>query len=97
MGSKTNRMFYNIPYSRIINKLRLTLEGLGKELIITEESYTSKCDSLNLEEICKHKEYDGTRKERGLYISKTGKAINADLNGAINIMRKKISIRIKYI
>ena len=92
MGVKTNRIFYNIPYRRILEKLKLRLEGLGKELIITEESYTSKCDSLNLEEICKHKEYDGVRKERGLCISRIGRAINADLNGAINIMRKKIKM-----
>ena len=93
MGTKNNRMFYSIPYSRIINKLRYKLEELGKELIITEESYTSKCDSLNLEELCKHNLYDGIRKNRGLFISKIGKAINADLNGAINIMRKKIKMK----
>lgn len=53
-----------------------------------EESYTSKCDSLAFEEIKKHKSYKGKRTYRGLFISSVGKAINADINGAINILRK---------
>ena len=93
LGVRTNRIFYNIPYCRILSKLRLKLESLGKILIIKEESYTSKCDSLSLEKVCKHEEYDGRRINRGLFISKIGKAINADLNGAINIMRKEINLK----
>ena len=52
------------------------------------EAYTSKCDSFGLEEICKHEEYLGDRKKRGLFSSSIHKLINADLNGAINILRK---------
>ena len=55
---------------------------------MTEESYTSKCDALSLEAIGKHENYMGQRIKRGLFKSGTGKCINADLNGAINIMRK---------
>ena len=51
------------------------------------EAYTSKCDSLSLEEIRYHEKYNGKRIKRGLYSSKTGRLINADLNGAINIMK----------
>ena len=91
LGTTTNRFFYKIPYCRIITKLKMKLESVGKELIIREESYTSKCDSLSLEKICKHDIYYGKRIERGLFISKNGKAINSDLNGAINIMRKIIN------
>jgi putative transposase len=85
-------MFYHIPYKRIIIKLEDKLKKLGKKIIIHEESYTSKCDSLNLEKINKKEIYDGERKSRGLFISKIGKAINADLNGAINIMRKVVKM-----
>lgn len=92
LGTKTNRQFYMIPYLRIIQKLREKLESNGKELIINEESYTSKCDSLCLEYLGKKTEYLGNRKHRGLFISSIGKAINADLNGAINIMRKIIKL-----
>ena len=59
---------------------------------ITEESYTSKCDGLNLERLGKNRNYDGSRVRRGLFKSQKG-LINADLNGAINIMRKVIPLR----
>lgn len=92
MGKNNNRQFYDIPYSRIIQKLKEKLLANGKQLIINEESYTSKCDSLSLEKLGKNEIYKGDRIHRGLFISSTGKAINADLNGAINIMRKVITL-----
>jgi len=92
MGKNNNRQFYDIPYSRIIQKLKEKLLANGKQLIINEESYTSKCDSLSLEKLWKNEIYTGDRIHRGLFISSTGKAINADLNGAINIMRKVITL-----
>lgn len=93
LGKNTNRNFYQIPYARLLLKLKEKLEANGKQLIINEESYTSLCDSLSLEFLGKKDEYMGERVTRGLYISKTGKAINADLNGAINIMRKVIDLK----
>jgi len=92
MGHNNNRHFYNIPYSKILIKLKEKLLSNGKSLIINEESYTSKCDSLSLEKLGKNKIYEGSRIHRGLFISSIGKAINADLNGAINIMRKVINL-----
>ena len=50
------------------------------------------CDALALESIGYHETYLGNRKKRGLFESSTQKLINADLNGAINIMRKYISL-----
>ena len=93
MGTKNNKRFYEIPYRKILNKLRSKMEEKGKTLIEQEEAYTSRCDSLVLESVEKHitcqgeDDYKGTRKGR-LYKSSTGKIINADLNGAINIMMK---------
>ena len=92
IGRNNNRQFYDIPYSRIIQKLKEKLLSNGKLLIITEESYTSKCDSLSLEKLSKNEFYLGKRIHRGLFISSIGKAINADLNGAINIMRKVVNL-----
>jgi IS605 OrfB family transposase len=92
MGKNNNRQFYDIPYSRILQKLKEKLLANGKRLIINEESYTSKCDSLSLEKLGKNEVYAGDRIHRGLFISSIGKAINADLNGAINIMRKVINL-----
>ena len=92
LGTTTNRKFSQVPYRRLINKLRDALELEGRRLIEREESYTSKCDALMLEPIEKHldDEYLGTRdkKKRGLFRSGSGKLINADVNGAVNIMRK---------
>jgi putative transposase len=92
MGKNNNRQFYDIPYSRILWKLKEKLLANGKQLIINEESYTSKCDSLSLEKLGKNEVNVGNRIHRGLFISSIGKAINADLNGAINIMRKVINL-----
>jgi IS605 OrfB family transposase len=94
MGRNNNRQFYDIPYSRILQKLKEKLLSIGKQLIINEESYTSKCDSLGLEKLGKNIAYSGNRIHRGLFISSVGKAINADLNGAINIMRKVVNLTI---
>lgn len=89
MGRKNNKSFYQIPYYKLINKLKYKLLSIKKNLIKVEESYTSKCDALALEDICKHKEYMG-RRRGGLFFSSKHKIINADLNGAMNIMRKII-------
>jgi IS605 OrfB family transposase len=97
MGKKNNRKFYSIPYRKLISKL---FDKFGSRLIEREESYTSKCDSLSYEKICKHEVYKGKRLKRGLYSSGIRKLLNADINGAINIMRKsvpRLRIRHKYI
>lgn len=57
----------------------------------TEESYTSKCSFLDLEEIAKQKEYVGKRIKRGLFQTKEGVQINADINGSLNIGRKYLT------
>ena len=88
-NKKTNRKFYDIPYARLLKKLN---NKFNERVITTEESYTSKCDSLSLESLNKKNNFVGKREERGLFTSKTGCKINADLNGAINIMRKKIDL-----
>ena len=62
------------------------LEGIN--FIQNEESYTSKCSALDLEPLNKHENYMGRRAKRGLFVSSDGIKINADLNGALNILRK---------
>ena len=88
MGKINNRKFYQIPYCKLLDKLTDKMLQKGILVKFTEESYTSKCDSLALEEIKRHKKYLGERISRGLFSSSKNKYINADLNGAINIMRK---------
>jgi putative transposase len=88
IGKKNNQNFVNIPHEKLIYKIKYKslLEGMNfKE---NEESYTSKCSALDLEPLNKQENYIGKRKYRGLFISSKGTKINADLNGALNILRK---------
>ena len=73
---------------KLINKIKNKFINNNKIVILTEESYTSKCNALSLEPICKQSSYLGKRTKRGLFESAQGRLVNADINGAINIMRK---------
>lgn len=90
LGKTTNQNFTQIPYDRLLHMLKYKCEICGIKFIENEESYTSKCDGLAFEPIEKHDEYLGKRKKRGLFQSSTGRLINADVNGALNIMRKVV-------
>lgn len=88
MGKTTNQKFVSIPYRQLIQYITYKAKKYGIEVITHEESYTSKCDALAFEEIGKHSEYKGKRVARGMFLSSTGNLINADVNGALNILRK---------
>lgn len=90
IGKCNNQNFVQIPHSRFIDMLVYKCEKVGITVKLQEESYTSKCSFLDKEDICKHDVYCGKRVKRGLYISKDGIKINADVNGSYNIMRKAI-------
>ena len=68
--------------------MRDKLQEVGVHLRETEESYTSKIDHLAGETLQHQDAYLGKRKRRGLFQSSTGRLINADVNGAIGILRK---------
>lgn len=88
LGKKTNQVFTSIPYKRIIDILSYKLKLKGIKLITNEESYTSKCSSLDKEDIKYHENYLGKRIKRGIFKTKQGLLINADINGSLNIGRK---------
>ena len=90
LGKVTNQNFCGIPYMKLIEFLEYKCKLCGIKVICNEESYTSKCDGLGLESIEKHEKYIGKRVKRGLFQSSVGKLINADINGALNIMRKVV-------
>src|SRR5262249_50849991 len=83
-----NQNFVQIPHARFINQLKYKLELEGVEVILQEESYTSKSSLLDNEAIKKQDKYCGQRISRGLFRSQSGKVINADVNGSGNILRK---------
>ena len=95
LGKKTNQKFVSIPYEKIINQFISRSEEFGINIKIQEESYTSKASFLDFDEIPVYKkgnenkiQFSGRRVHRGLYKSKEGKLINADVNGSLNILRK---------
>lgn len=87
-GKKNNQNFVSIPYGILKRKLEAKCNYYGIKYILQEESYTSKCSSLDLEDINKHEVYKGKRIKRGLFKTSEGVLINADVNGACNILRK---------
>lgn len=91
LGSVTNQNFVQIPFFQLISLLQYKCELQGIRFVTTEESYTSKCSFLDLEEITKQKEYLGKRVKRGLFQTKEGIWINADVNGSLNIGRKYLT------
>ena len=90
IGKVNNQKFVSIPFAKLIKQIQYKAEEYGIEVMLPEESYTSKIDSLALEPLKKQKTYLGKRIKRGLFQSSTEKLINADINGAINIARKVI-------
>lgn len=90
MSKKVNQHFIGIPFEMLINQLIYKAEDVGIIVELTEESYTSKIDHLAGEEMKHHDNYLGKRVYRGLFQFSTGKVINADVNGAIGIMRKVV-------
>lgn len=88
IGKKNNQSFTQIPHARLIDQLTYKCQLAGIKVIVTEESYTSKCSALDLEPIQKHSIYLGKRVKRGLFKSAQGILLNADCNGSANIVRK---------
>ena len=91
IGRKNNEKFLSIPHSKLLQYIKYKAVQHKIEVIETEESYTSKCDALALEPIQKHEKYLGKRVKRGLFQSSIEKLINADVNGALNILRKSVA------
>ena len=91
LGKVTNQNFVQIPFTQLMQLLKYKCELRGIRFIETEESYTSKCSFLDEESICKHSTYQGNRTKRGLFQTSSGKLINADVNGSLNIGRKYLT------
>ena len=90
IGKKNNQNFVSIPFEKFVFMLQYKCNLEGINVIIREESYTSKCSFIDNEEIKKHETYLGRRIKRGLFKTAFGKIINADLNGSLNIMKKVV-------
>lgn len=90
IGKKNNQNFVSIPHTQFVEMISYKCKLVGIAVMMTEESYTSKCSFIDNEEMRHHEDYKGKRIKRGLFRTNEGKLINADLNGSLNIMRKVI-------
>jgi IS605 OrfB family transposase len=93
IGHVNNQNFVQIPFWRFRRILKSLCERYGIQYIQTEESYTSKASFLDRDILPIYGDgttpsFSGKRISRGLYRSRDGKIVNADLNGAANIIRK---------
>ena len=88
MNKKVNQTFVQIPFTRLIQMITYKAEECDISVITTEESYTSGTSFLDQEAPTKES-YDNHRRiHRGLFRSNTGKLINSDVNGSLQIMKK---------
>ena len=95
VGSINNQNFVNIPYGKLRDKLEYLSKLYGIEFKLQEESYTSIASFFDRDEIPIYNKdnsqeyiFSGKRIKRGLYKTKKGYLLNADCNGALNILRK---------
>ena len=95
IGKANNQTFVNIPYGKLREKLEYLCELNGITYVKQEESYTSKASFWDKDEIPVYNDdnpkvymFSGIRIHRGMYQCANGKRINADVNGALNILRK---------
>ncbi|BAZ23532.1 transposase [Kalymmatonema gypsitolerans NIES-4073] len=93
-GKVNNQKIVQTPTSRLKKRIEELCNHNGIQFVETEESYTSKASFLDGDSLPKYGEKpdswkpSGTRPKRGQYKTKAGECINADCNGAANILRK---------
>lgn len=95
IGKINNQNFVQIPLGNLRQQLEFLCWTYGINYIEQEESYTSKSSFIDGDILPEYKaeqpylgQFSGKRIHRGLYQSKDGITINADVNGAANIGRK---------
>ena len=93
---KDNQNFVSIPERKFLEILEHVGGRYGIPVVIREESYTSQASVIGLDDIPiygeekgRTYEFSGKRVRRGLYRTKDGTILNADINGAANTIRKE--------
>lgn len=95
LGRVNNQNFVQIPLGKLKSRLEYLSKLNGINFVLQEESYTSRASFFDKDDIPSWNpqnpvsaEFSGTRIHRGLYKTKSGTLVNADINGALNILRK---------
>ena len=87
-NKKHMKYFTTIPYVTLINQIKYKAKRSGIKVVMINESYTSGCSCIDDYEISKKCYNKKRRKKRGDFVTNNGFHINADVNGAYNILRK---------
>ena len=93
LGKRNNQTFTHLPFARFIEMLKYKAEELGIEIISNEESFTSGTSFIDGEEPIRANYDKRRRKYRGLFVSNDNIEINADVNGAYQILSKVFPIK----
>ncbi|MDY7006724.1 MAG: transposase [Cyanobacteriota bacterium] len=103
LGKRNNQNFVSVPYNKLIEMLSYKAKMVGIDVMITEESYTSKASFIDNDLIPvytegqkNHVTFSGKRIKRGLYRTASKGLINADVNGSLNIMKKAVPNAFDY-
>jgi len=88
LSKRVNQNFVQLPFARLIQMIEYKAKEHGIAVVLTEESYTSGTSFLDGEAPTKENYNKSRRVHRGLFKTNGGKLINADINGAFQIMRK---------
>lgn len=86
--NKNKQNFTYIPFDMLVKQIQSKCEEQGIEVVMTEEAYTSGTSFLDKESPVKENYNKERRVYRGLFVANNGKTINADVNGAYQIMKK---------
>ena len=95
-GNKA-KLFVKIPHTRLIELIKYKAKKAGIKVILINESYTSGCSCLDGEKVGKSFYNKKRRILRGIFRSNQGILINADINGAYNILYKFLKTSAKSI
>lgn len=94
MRKADKQHFVQLPHARFVDMLCYKARLVGIQVVLQEESYTSKASFLDLDplptygQVAEEPAFSGRRIKRGLYKAKSGRKLNADINGSLNILRK---------
>ena len=88
--NENKQNFTYIPFDMLIKQIQSKCEEYGIEVVMTEEAYTSGTSFLDKEQPVKENYNKERRVYRGLFVANNGRTINADVNGAYQIMKKVI-------
>ena len=95
-NKKRMKYFVIIPYVTLINQIKYKAKKVGIKVVMINESYTSGCSCIDDYEVSKECYNKKRRKKRGDFITNNGFHINADVNGAYNILRKYLENNIPH-